>query len=243
MSPLIHSNVIRDEHKRYLDNFEKLINKRLNKSYTNLSYEYYKMSYSIFVLVTELIKRRQGSVYLRELKTEIVSLIGLGTIGFENSLHLRRCIELSLKHVYYIDHPIEYQILSESIKSGELAKEDKIVKELFDYFRLHPNFKKSKKFNDPINLLDISYKKLCEIVHARKISTPSKLEECTIPKLTTDDIQQGKNFYRKIMRSIIVLLIIFHISTVAKFDEFKKEAILYSLTRSLSRNLRSELGI
>ena len=105
------------------------------------------MSYSIFVLINELIKSKQSTSYLKELKTEVVSLIGLGTIGFETSLHLRRCIELLLKHIYYKDHPVEYKILTESISSGLSSKEDMNVRKLFDYLMIHPSFKLAKELN------------------------------------------------------------------------------------------------
>lgn len=243
MSPLLHSSVIKNEHKKYIDNFEKLIRRRLTKSNKKLSFDYYKMSYSIFVLISELIRKRKGTVFLKELKTEIVTLISLGTLGFEISLHLRRCIELALKHVYYFDHPIEYQILLESFKSSEMTKQDRTVRDLFSYLLMHPNLKKLKELNNPVNLIDNSYQNLCEIVHARKIPIPSKLEECTLPRLTKEEIQQAKKTYRQIVRSIIVLLITFHIKSAANFDGYKKELILYSLNPALSRNVRTTLSI
>jgi len=243
MCPVFHSNRIRDEHEQYLKNLEKIITKRTSKSNRKLSYDFYKMSYSVFVLISELIKKRQNTPYLNELKTEVVTLIGLGTIGFETSLHLRRCIELILKHIYYLHHPIEYQILTESIETDNISKEDITVRELFDYLSTHPSFKISRKLNDPINILNILYRELCEIVHARKTSIPSKLEQCTLPKLLEDDVQHGKKTYQKIMKSIIILLVIFHRKSVSKFDEFIKEAILYSLSPTVSRNLRTKLSI
>jgi len=97
--------------------------------------------------------------------------------------------------------------------------------------------------NDSINLLDISYQELCEIVHGRITSNSSKLENYTIPKLTEEDIRKGKAIYKKVMRNMLVLLMMFHKNNIIRLDGFKKEAILYSLSPGLSKNLRTNLYI
>ncbi|MCG2717270.1 MAG: hypothetical protein L6408_00340, partial [Nanoarchaeota archaeon] len=138
--PLIHSQNIQNEHTRYINSLEKIISKKLKNvrgGKKTFSFDIYKISYSAFVLTTELAKKsRQNrtSSYLQELRSEIVSTVALTTIGFDSSLHLRRCIELALKHIFYADHPIEYTISMESRKS----KEDLTVKELFDYAKKNP---------------------------------------------------------------------------------------------------------
>jgi len=124
--------------------------------------------YVIALILTKLekaVKQENKVIFLVEILSDLLSLTKLSFIGFETAslIILRRVIENFYNHIYYFDHPVEYDHLN----SGK--NEYTPMKELKSYFETHPIFFKSmdktiKEFND---ILFQEYHLLCKVVHSK----------------------------------------------------------------------------
>ena len=238
---LMHSGRIIDEHREYLKLLKGIINKTIDgveKDKNKTSYRLYNYAYSPYVLVNELIKKTKNLPYLKELKGEIVTIITIGSLNFEISLHLRRCIELTLKHIYYCDHPVEYLWDIESNTFDEIT-----IKDLLQYLKQNPLLKICNKIGKPIDEIENAYKGLCKIVHGKVNVIPYKLRKSIIIEYTKEQIEERKKLCSHVMQNITILLIVYHKRKVQHFDGLIKDACLHSISNSSVRSIRSNIGI
>jgi hypothetical protein len=140
--------------------------------------KHHKSIYAIALILTKLnkeVKDENKIVFLAEILSDILMVTKLAFLGFENPalITVRRLIENFYNHIYYSDHPIEYEQLN--LGKNEYTPIDKLKL----YFDVHPIFNES----EDINLKDFNqslfneYHKLCKIVHSKGISSMN-LSKC-----------------------------------------------------------------
>jgi len=163
---------------KYLDQDYKKFTKEIGKSSKPLFKiegnvepifrKHHKSVYCIALILTKLETKSlpdNKTVFLAEIVSDLLIVSKLSFLGFESSalILLRRIIENFYNHIYYSDHPIEYEHLN-------LGKNDYTpIDKLKLYFETHPVFFGTedvnlKEFNQ---LLFNEYQQLCKIVHSK----------------------------------------------------------------------------
>jgi hypothetical protein len=130
--------------------------------------KYHKSIYSIALILSKITKEHQEEnkvVYFAEILSDFLTITKLSFLGFETPalIVLRRIIENFYNHVYYSDHPVEYEHLNNG--KNEYTPIDK----LRQYFDTHPKFlgnedNNLKEFNSS---LFREYQELCKVVHSK----------------------------------------------------------------------------
>lgn len=130
--------------------------------------KHHKSIYSIALISTKLInttKEENKLVFLAEIVSDLLTITKLAFLGFETPalIVLRRLIENFYNHIYYTDHPVEYEHLN--LGKNEYTPIDKLK----SYFDTHPKFVGSddqnlKEYNQA---LFNEYQQLCKVVHSK----------------------------------------------------------------------------
>ncbi len=130
--------------------------------------KHHKSIYAIALISAKLsnnVKEENKLVFLAEIISDLLTVTKLSFLGFEASalIVLRRAIENFYNHIYYTDHPVEYEHLN--LGKNEYTPIDRLRL----YFDTHPIFYGSddpnlKEYNQS---LFNEYQKLCKVVHSK----------------------------------------------------------------------------
>lgn len=172
--------------------------------------KHHKSIYSIALILTKLKKDNKEEnkiVFLSEILSDLLTIAKLSFLGFENpsQIILRRIIENFYNHIFYTDHPIEYEHLN--IGKNEYTPIDKLK----TYFDTHPVFIGSedpnlKEFNQS---LFNEYQILCKVVHT-KGRDAMNLSKCLKDLTETFDINDLLKQVINVELSIVYLTYKFH---------------------------------
>lgn len=196
---------------------------------------YHRLTYIIALLEQKLeegCKEENKFLFLNEILSDLLVSSSIAFIGFYRCVLIltRRLIENFYNHIYYFDHPIEFELLNQ-------GKNDYVpMSDLKSYYENHPltkriNDKNLKNFNDQIFN---HYQELCRTVH-------TKGETFMGLAKNLDDIKQKYDLtelldsMNKTTQSIIYLLFKFHIDLT--FTNVEKNLI----SKTFPKNLRSDL--
>lgn len=171
---------------------------------------HHKSLYAIALIFTKLnkeVKDENKVVFLAEILSDLLTVSKLLFLGFEtpSMILLRRTIENFYNHIFYTDHPVEYEHLNNG--KNEYSPIDKLKL----YFDTHPKFFNAndpylKEFN---NALFNEYQQLCKVVHS-KGKDSMNLSKC-LKDLTDDfEINDTLKLSSTIELSIIYLSYKFH---------------------------------
>lgn len=197
--------------------------------------KYHRLTYAIALFENKLEQKWEEDnkfLYLNEILSDLLSNSSISFIGFYYSSHIliRRIIENFYNHIFYFEHPVEFELLN-------LGRNDYTpIIELKNYFELHPIIKpiidnNIKLFNDQ---LFQHYQELCKTVHTKGedfMGLAKNLEEIK-PDF---DIISHLEAINKSIQSVIYLLYKFH------FDIVFSNTELDIISKSFSRNLRKSL--
>lgn len=130
--------------------------------------KYHRLTYLIALFENKLEtkwKEDNKFLYLNELLSDLLTNSSLCFIGFYHAslIITRRLIENFYNHVYYFDHPVEFELLN--LGRNEYTP----MLELKSYFEAHPiikslDDKNIKHFNDQVFK---HYQELCKTVHTK----------------------------------------------------------------------------
>jgi len=142
---------------------------------------------------------------------------------------LRSIIESSLKHIYFIDHPIEF------IWITTRPEYFKSMASLYDYIKTHPLFLDINRQFDIGNELKQKYDKYSKLVHTQNVSymqlfkslSNIKRDEQLIKDYETDFVITGN--------VINLMLGIYHKKKFNGFDRFFKNTVLSCMNRKTKR--------
>lgn len=171
-------------------------------------------------------------LFLNEILSDLLSNSSLCFLGFYYSSQIitRRLIENFYNHIYYFEHPVEFELLN-------LGRNDySPIIDLKKYFESHPIIKplidqNIKNFNDQ---LFQHYQELCRTVHTKGedfMGLAKNLEEIKLEF----DLKQHFELINKSLLSMIYLLYKFHLDLT--FTNTEKDLI----SKSFAKNLRGEL--
>lgn len=185
--------------------------------------KHHKSIYSIALILTKLkkdITEENKVVFLSEILSDLLTITKLSFLGFENpsQIVLRRIIENFYNHVYYTDHPIEYEHLN--LGKNEYMPIDKLK----TYFDTHPKFLSGADINlkEYNQSLFNEYQTLCKIVHT-KGRDAMNLSKCLKDLTDTFDINDLLKQVINVELFIIYLTYKFH--SELKFTATEKSII------------------
>jgi hypothetical protein len=191
-----------------------------------------KLHYNIYTLCDlnhELSKYKDSrTIFLDELNSELVQILVLLPLGFHKPVSLlkRACIEDTLKHIYYVDHSVEFSLLNESERNKvELTY-------LFSYLYKHPKFKKIRGFNDIYNPITFIYDKECKVIHGASEKYLQLNKTISKFKIDSNDMKDSIEDTVKLVDNISALLIIFHTDKFYKIKVEKRNAILKAISNN-----------
>lgn len=106
-----------------------------------------------------------GLVFLDEIASDALQILPQALMGYGKTtkLLIRGVIENTLRHIYFLDHPIEF---------ARMNRESKWylnMEELFAYPQIHPALLDTDKQFDATNKLKILYSELSASVHGRRV--------------------------------------------------------------------------
>lgn len=195
--------------------------------------KHHKSVYSIALISAKLsnsVKGENKLVFLAEIISDLLTATKLSFLGFETPalIVLRRAIENFYNHIYYTDHPVEYEHLN--LGKNEYTPIDKLKL----YFDTHPTFIGS----DDTNLKEYNqslfneYQRLCKVVHS-KGKDAMNLAKCL--KDLTDDFDINDLLKSVINIELFIVYLSYKFHKDLKFTATEK-AILTSLVPANKRS-------
>ncbi len=172
-------------------------------------------------------KEYHKKVFLHEMASDSIQIIPQSLMGYfkTSSLLIRGVVECLLKHIYYSDHPVEYELLQ--LNDSNYTP----VRQMFDYLYKHPLFIATEEKFDAINRLKVLYGDLSSTVHGVKIKNLQM-------KTGLASIRPEKNILvdivallKKCIESINFILIIYHRNYFNKLHLHDREVLLRALPK------------
>jgi hypothetical protein len=106
-----------------------------------------------------------AAVFLEEIASDALQILPQTLMGYSKTAKLltRGIIENTLRHLYFIDHPIEFARMNRD------GKWFPTMEMLFEYPKIHPVFRVAEKRFDALNRLSTLYDDLSASVHGRTV--------------------------------------------------------------------------
>lgn len=192
----------------------------------------HKVCYSFALWDHNLAKiKYNGRVFLKEIKSDAIQSIPLLLLGFKKpvSILLRGIIENSLKHVYFIDHPVEFEWLTSKFKYFPT------MGDLYDYTKSHPSLKNVIEKIDIVDVLKQKYIKSSMLVHSRDVSHMQLVKSLSSIKRDEEFIKDYKSDLVDVGNVINLMFGQIHKKRFNRFNQFSQETILNCMNRKTKR--------
>jgi hypothetical protein len=166
-----------------------------------------------------------GQVFIDEIASDALQVLPQILMGYSKpaKILLRGMIENTVRHIYFSDHPIEFQRMNREVK-WYLSVDD-----LFDYCKNHPAFLALEPDLDAINHLRTLYSTLSAGIHGRTVrDLEMKLALKKIRYVEAAAAQEAENL-RRCTQAMNFLLAVFHCARMRKFQEEDQRIILRTL--------------
>jgi hypothetical protein len=174
------------------------------------------------------------SVFILEIASDALQILPQALLGYSKTTKLltRSIIENVFRHIYYSDHPVEFEKLSFPSKSYIPFRD------LLEYIKDHPIYEVTEKKFDAISRLSNLYGELSNFVHGVK-SEHLEMRRCLKAiRLTSDNILQEAQFIRRCAESVNFILACYHKDIFNRKSLEDKRVI----TKTLSRKARNILA-
>lgn len=166
-----------------------------------------------------------GKVFVEEIASDAIQLLPQVLMGYGKTVKLltRGLVENTLRHIYFSDHPIEFERMNRG------AKWYIGTDELFDYAKAHPVFAKTEPLFDALSRLRALHDELSAGVHGRRVSDLEM--RVALRKIVYVD-ETGKREVALIERcaaAVNFCLAIFHRDQMASFTSEDRRIILQTM--------------
>jgi hypothetical protein len=164
----------------------------------------------------------RGQVFIDEIASDALQILPQIMMGYGKTVTLltRGIIENTLRHIYFMDHPVEFDRMN-CDKKWFLP-----IKELFEYTKMLPPFTETEQRFDAINQLSSLYSELSAGVHGR---TVQDLEtRIALAKIRYNDSAGSKHATatQRCAAAANFLLAMFHRTRFRKFQEEDRRIVL-----------------
>ncbi len=200
----------------------------------------HRATYSL-ILWRFRLKRRlpHTKPFIEEIASDALQILPQVLLGYGKTVKLltRGIIENTLRHVYFSDHPVEFQ------KMNQDSKWFMPTAELFTYIKAHPKLALTEKRFDAINRLSSLYSELSAGVHGQAVADLEM--RISLEKISYADALAKKDaaLIERCASASNFILAVFHGQTVAKFQSEDQLIILQTMPPRARKAWRESLLI
>jgi hypothetical protein len=163
--------------------------------------------------------------FIEEIASDALQILPQVLLGYGKTVKLltRGIIENTLRHVYFSDHPVEFQ------KMNQESKWFVLTADLFTYIRSHPKLMLTEKRFDAINRLSSLYSELSAGVHGQAVADLEM--RISLEKISYVDASAKKDaaLVERCASASNFLLAVFHGQKVARFQSEDQLIILQTM--------------
>ena len=179
---------------------------------------------------------QHGKVFIEEIASDALQILPQVLMGYGKTakLLIRGIVENTLRHLYFADHPIEFDRMNREQKwyVG--------MEELLDYAKIHPAFLRAESKFDAINRLASLYSDLSAGVHGRQVQDLEM--RLALEKIVYSQPEASKQtqLVERCAQSANFVLAVFHQEQLARFQLEDRRIILQTIP-SQGRNVLTHL--
>jgi hypothetical protein len=166
-----------------------------------------------------------GQVFIEEIASDALQILPQIMMGYSKTARLltRGIVENTLRHLYFSDHPVEFEWMNRD-KKWHIK-----IQDLFEYARSHPIVSKSEERFDAINRLSALYSELSEAIHGRRVQDLEMRLALSKIKYADADAKTEARVIRRCAESCNFVLALFHRGKMAAFQTEDRRIILRSM--------------
>ncbi len=172
-------------------------------------------------------------VFLHELASDALQVLPQALMGYQKTTMflVRGIVEHVIRHVYYSDHPIEFQRIN-------LEKRWYIpIADHFTYLKTHPLYANIEKKFDAVGRLKNLHQELSLFVHGMKISHMEMRPGLRKIKLNQLIFARQADFIRRAAESSNFILAVFHKTGLLKLHPDDQKVVLLTFPPKARRVL------
>lgn len=226
---------IQDDFNNVMDYFLKkgVLNTKTRKQFNSEAKTIHRLTYSLmwwrFQLSKPKLKNRY--IFLWEISSDALQILPQSLMGYSKTtkLLIRGIIENTLRHIYYYDHPVEYQRLNLE-KKWYLS-----INQLFDYLKQHPILYETEKRFDAISRLNNLYSELSNYVHGSKVKHLEMKPGLESIKPNLSNLQTIRRLIKRCVESTNFLIAIHHKNIFSKLQLDAKQIITLTMPQTARR--------
>jgi hypothetical protein len=166
-----------------------------------------------------------GKVFIEEIASDALQILPQVLMGYGKTakLLIRGIIENTLRHLYFSDHPIEFERMNREQK-WYVRLED-----LFDYAKIHPSFLRTESKFDAINRLASLHSELSAGVHGRQVQDLEM--RLALRKIVYSQAEATKQtqLMERCAQSANFVLAVFHQERLAHFQAEDRRIIFQTI--------------
>lgn len=167
-----------------------------------------------------------GAAFIEEIASDALQILPQTLMGYGKTTKLltRGIIENLLRHLYFSDHPVEFERMNRE------QRWFMTMESLFDYARSHPIFMETEREFDALSRLRVLYGELSAGVHGSKVRDLEM--RAALRKIKYDETASSlaAKEISRCTESGNFLLAMFHRDKMAKFQVEDQRIILRTLT-------------
>jgi hypothetical protein len=166
-----------------------------------------------------------AKVFIEEIASDALQILPQIMMGYSKTakLLIRGISENTLRHIYFSDHPIEFERLNRD-KKWYLS-----IEQLCDYAKLHPVFLKIEPKFDAVNQTSSLYSELSAGVHGRAVRDLEM--RVALQKIVYEEAAATAeaDFLRRCTEATNFLLAMFHRQRMRAFQAEDRRIILHTM--------------
>jgi hypothetical protein len=168
-----------------------------------------------------------GRVFIEEVASDALQLLPQVLMGYGKTAKLlsRGIIENTMRHLYFSDHPVEFERMNRE-KKWYVGLED-----LFEYARLHPAFLRTESKFDAINRLTSLHSDLSAGVHGRQVQDLEMRLALKRIAYSQAEATKQTQLIERCAQSANFVLAVFHQEQLAHFQLEDRRVILQTIPR------------
>ena len=166
-----------------------------------------------------------GQVFIEEIASDALQVLPQVLMGYSKTakLLIRGIIENTFRHLYFLDHPIEFARMNRD------AKWYLTMETLMEYPKTHPIFLESETKFDALNRLSSLYSELSGGIHGRTVQDLEMRIALTKITYDQDAMRKQVDLTEKCAEAVNFLLAMFHHERVRGFQTEDRRIILRTM--------------
>lgn len=166
-----------------------------------------------------------SKAFIEEIASDALQILPQVLMGFAkpSKLLTRGIIENTLRHIYYADHPVEFDRMNRE------QKWFMTMESLFEYAKIHPIFVSTETRFDAIGRLKNLYGELSSGIHGSKVRDLEMRVALNKIKYENETATRETRFVQRCAESANFLIAMFHRDKVVGFQPEDQKIILRTM--------------